>query len=133
MLTVVLSIIAYLVCYVLNIVLAIVERSIVEHRKRIGNKKQIEHWLWAIIYCVAISPAWTIHHSWWLMASLVLCHFHVFGSAYQVVNDNNMFYLSKTSKAITERLLIMLGFTSAEKPYLVSLALSVYLLIKSFP
>jgi hypothetical protein len=114
------------------VALAIIHKSIVDYRKRTGDKKQIQHGIWAVIYCALVAPMWFIAHDWWYMASLMLLHFYIFGGAYSwIVNGNSPFYLSKTSSAITERLMVWLGFKSTETPYLISAVTGIYFLIKT--
>ena len=83
-------------------------------RIRIGNPKQIEHFWYGLGYCLLCGAVWYISRSWIELISLLLQHISVFTVAYNLFSDNPAFNLSKTSKALTDRVLVARGFKSYE-------------------
>lgn len=131
-------ILAWLVYAASNIFLAWWNNEVRVHRIKVGNPNQIEHPLWAAIYCGWVSPIWFIMHDHWnyfhlwsLIISLLLLHLSFFPVAYNRYSDLPAFHLSKTSKAITDITMVKIGLKSTEAVNIGALLISLTLLIIS--
>jgi hypothetical protein len=98
-------------------------------RIRIGNPKQIEHFWYGLGYCLLCYGVFYISGSWIEFVSILLLHISVFTVAYNLFSDNPAFNLSKTTKALTDRLLIKLGFKSYEFVAITAFCISAVLFI----
>jgi hypothetical protein len=122
-------IVAYAFYVYANIGIAEINRNIVRMRQHQGNPKQIEHPLWATIYCMLIAPSWFWLHSWYYVLALLLLHLSVFPVAFNMYMGEEMFHLSKTSKAITDRIMVWMGFKDTFIVNAVALIISITLFI----
>lgn len=79
--------------------------------KRIKNKdlRQINHPVWAGIYAILCVPAYFIFHNIWFLIALVFLHISIFPVAYNLFSKLKPFNLSKTTSAITDRIMVALG------------------------
>ena len=123
--------IVWLVYAWVNIGLALIQHDIVMHRIRTQNPNQINHFWWTAIYITLMVPLYFLKAKWTLIGAIALQHLFIFGMTYAVMMGNNAFYLSKTSKAWSEKTLLKWGLKSAEIPYGIAFALSLALLIKT--
>jgi hypothetical protein len=98
-------------------------------RIRIGDPRQIEHFWYGLGYCLLVAAAWYFSRSWWQIGALLPLHLSVFTVAYNLYSDNPPFNLSKTSKALTDRFLVWLGFKSYEVVAVAAFILSIVFLI----
>lgn len=98
----------------LNIVIAWWNDRVRRARIRLGNPKQIEHFWYALGYSLLCAGVWYRSRSWVELISILLLHISVFTVAYNLRSDNPAFNLSRTSKSLTDRLLVSLGFKSYE-------------------
>lgn len=114
--------------------IAIAEWNDTVRRKRIkkGNLKQIEHFWYGLGYCLLCSGVFYISRSWIELLSILLLHISVFTVSYNRFSDLPAFNLSRTSKAITDRLLVRLGFRSYEFVAVSAFCISVTLFILQF-
>ncbi len=124
-------IIAWIAYCGINVFIAWVNRRIVEYREMVKNTKQINHPLWAAIYCAACLPMWFILHSWWFMGALVFLHISIFPVAFNRYSDLPAFNLSKTTTAITDKIMVKIGLKSTEAVNIGAFLLSIGLLIKT--
>lgn len=99
-------------------------------RKRIkdGNPKQIEHFWWFFAYCILCSGVFYISHNWIQIGSILLLRASVFPVSYNMYAGLAPFNLSKTSKAIFDRLQVRLGLESSEEVNIIAFCISVILL-----
>lgn len=103
-------------------------------RKRILKKdpRQINHPLWAAFYCLVCTPMYLFFKDWYLVGSVLLLHLSVFPVAYNRYADQPAFNLSKTSTAITDRLMVRAGLKSTEIVNIAAFFFSTSLLVISF-
>lgn len=101
-------------------------------RIRLGDPRQIEHPWYALLYCALCYPVFYISNSWVELISILLLHISVFTVAYNRFSDNPAFNLSRTSKALTDRLLVSLGFKSYELVAVTAFCISAVLFILQF-
>lgn len=113
-----------------NIGLAEWNNLIRVERIKAGNKKQIEHFWWGLFYGALCAPMY-----WpggvWFVGSVLLLHISVFPVFFNRASDLPAFHLSKTSTAITDRIMVWLGLTSTEWVNIGAFILSIGLLIKT--
>lgn len=113
----------------LNIVIAEWNDHVRRVRIRLGDPRQIEHFWYGLGYGLLCGGAWYISRSWIGFFSILLLHISVFTVAYNRFSDNPAFNLSRTSKALTDRLLVKLGFKSYEVVAVSAFCISVVLFI----
>jgi hypothetical protein len=68
---------------------------------------------------------------WWFIGSILLLHLSVFPVAYNRLAAPSTFYLSKTTTALTDRIMSWLGMKSTEWVNIGAFILSIGLLIKT--
>ena len=100
--------------------------------KRIANKnpKQIEHFWYALGYCILCGVVFYISRNYWELASLLLLRSSVFAVAYNLFSENPAFYISGTTNSAYDRMLKFLGFKSSEVPVFITFIISLLFLIK---
>jgi hypothetical protein len=98
-------------------------------RIRLGDPKQIEHLWYGLGYSLLCGGVWYRSRSWIDFFSILLLHISVFTIAYNRFSDNPAFNLSRTSKALSDRLLVSLGFKSYEFVAVSAFCISVVLFI----
>ena len=109
-----LIILVFIVYHGVNIVIALINANIVSERIINKNPNQINHFLWSLIYFATIIPIYFLSHSFWLIGGIILLHLSVFPVAYNLFRGLAPFNLSKTSQALTDELMVDLGFKSTE-------------------
>lgn len=101
-------------------------------RRRIANKnpKQIEHFWYALGYCILCGIVFYISRNYWELTSLLLLRSSVFAVAYNLFSENPAFYISGTTNSAYDRMLKFLGFKSSEVPVFITFIMSLLFLIK---
>lgn len=122
---------AYGVFLLINLGIAILNRNQRRNNLKTGNPKQINHPLWAGTYLALMIPIWIITHNYWLIGGIILQHLWFFGPLFNILIGTPPFNLSKTTTALTDRIMVKLGFKSTEKVMLLAFCVSIGLLIKS--
>lgn len=112
-----------------NIALAEWNDTIRRNRIKEGNPKQIEHFWWGLAYCICCGAVFYISRNWWQFFSLLLLHLSIFPVSYNLFAGQPTFALSKTSKAITDRWMVKLGFKSTEEVNIISFCISLIFLM----
>lgn len=117
----------WLLFILINIMLA--WQNDMVRRKRIAenNPKQIEHFLYFLGYCALIGVIYWKVHSWVEVVSLLLLHASVFPVSYNLCAGLPPFSLSKTSKAIFDRLQVKVGLKSSEEVNVIAFCVSIIL------
>jgi hypothetical protein len=126
-------IVVWFVFVAINILVA--ESNDATRRRRIANKntKQIEHFWYALGYCILCGIPFYISRNWWELGSLLLLHISIFPCAYNFFSDNNLFHLSPTSEALTDRTMRQLGLKSTEEVNIIAFCISIiFLFIQIF-
>jgi hypothetical protein len=94
-----------------------------------GQTIAIRHGWWGLLYAglCAIPVVWS--HSWYEYGSLILLHLSIFPVTYNLASGISMFNLSKTSTAITDRLMVWTGLKDTEVVNISAMVASGILLI----
>lgn len=118
----------WLVGVLINICIA--ELNDRTRRKRIAakNTKQINHPLWAAIYCTLCAIPIYISRNWEEAISILLLHISVFPVAYNVFSGESTFNLSKTTTAWSDKFMVRIGLKSTEEVNIIAFCISVILL-----
>lgn len=116
----------------INIGIAEWNDTVRRNRIKTGNRKQIEHFWYGLGYCLLSAGVFYISHSFIELISVLLLHISVFAVAYNRFADLPAFNLSKTSKALTDRMLVRLGFKSYKFVAVTAYCISVVLFILQF-
>ncbi len=125
-------IIIFVLYHFVNIGLGKWNAVIVQHRIDSGNPKQIEHFWWGLMYGALCLPwYWVYGHNFMYVLALVPLHLSIFAPAYNSYRGLARFNLSKTSKAITDKTLVKMGFKSMEIPCAIAEVISIILLLIS--
>lgn len=121
-------VVVWLIYVAVNICIA--ELNDKTRRKRIANKtyKQINHPLWAAIYCALCAIPIYISRSWIEALSILLLHISIFPVAFNRFSDLPAFHLSPTSTAITDDIMRRLKLKSTEEVNIIAFYISVILL-----
>lgn len=118
--------------FLANIAIAEWNDTVRRNRIKKGNPKQIEHFWYGLGYGLLCGGVFYISRSWIELISILLLHISVFTVAYNRFSDLPAFNLSKTSKAITDRLLVKLRLKSYEPVAVPAFCISATLLILQF-
>lgn len=121
--------IIYLIFIAVNILIAWVNKNIVESRMSTGT--QINHFAWACYYCAPIVVIHLIRHDWFFTGALSLLHLSVFPVAYNRFRKLYAFFLSEKSSAISDKLQVWLKQKDSKKVNIGSFVVSAILLIIS--
>lgn len=105
-------IIIYFLFHGINILFAWINRNIVQSRMSTG--KQINHFAWGSYYTVLCGLAYLWQHDWFLVSSIVLLHLSIFPVFYNRFRGLYTFNLSPTSKAITDKIQVAIGFKNSK-------------------
>lgn len=99
--------------------------------KRIANKnpKQIEHFWYALGYCILCGIVFYVSRNYWELASLLLLRSSVFAVAYNKFSDLPAFHLSISTTSWWDRLLRTIGLKSIEEVAIISFCISVTLVM----
>lgn len=124
------AIIIFALYHYLNIQLGRWNVSIVKKRKAAGKKNQIEHGWWFLGYLIICAPQYWLINLWFAL-SLIPLHLSIFAVAYNHFIGLLPFNLSKTSDAITDRMLVRMGFNDMEWPCIIAESVSLILFIVS--
>lgn len=118
-------------CLFVGINISIAEWNDSVRRKRIknGNTKQIEHFWYGLGYGILCGAIFYISRNWAEFFSLLLLHLGVFPPAYNRFSDLPMFNLSKTSRAITDRIMVAMKLKSTEEVNIIAFCISVILMV----
>jgi len=121
--------IVWIIFVILNIVIA--KSNDITRRKRIANKnsKQIEHFWYGLGYGILCAIPCFLLKSYTELFSLSLLHISVFPVMYNIYSKLPIFNLSKTSKAITDRLMVKLGLKSTKWVNIIAFCLSLLSLV----
>lgn len=95
------------------------------------KQNAIRHGWWAAAYGALIAIPYLFFKDWLLVGSLALLHLSVFPVVYNIKAGLPAFFLSKTTTALTDRLMVWIGLTSTEIVNFLALAGSILLLILS--
>ncbi len=126
-------IVVWFVFIAINIFIAEWNDSTRRHRIANKNPKQIEHFWYGVGYCVLCGIPFYISRNWWELFSIVLLHLSIFPCAYNFFSDNNLFHLSPTSSALTDKTMRQWGFKSTEEVNITAFCLSIiFLFIQIF-
>lgn len=104
-------------------------------RKRIANKnpKQIEHFWYGLGYCILCGIPFCISRNYWELFSLLLLHLSVFPVSYNLFSGQPTFNLSKTSQALTDKIMVRIGLRSTEEVNIISFCISlIFLMLQLF-
>lgn len=115
----------YILFAAINILMAAIHDAIRRHEISIARFRPIHHGYWAAGYLLATGLLWP---AWPLMIAVILQRLALFPLAFNFFAEKPLFNLSKTSKALTDRLLLWVGFRSTEIVTIVALVLSIVLL-----
>ena len=118
--------------FLLNVIFAWWNVDIVHRNQKIGKTAQINHFLWAAFYFSLCATQWFLFHDYYFIASILLLHLSVFPVVYNRDMGLPAFWLSKTSKALTDRIQVSIGLKSSVVVNIGAFILSIALLIKSF-
>lgn len=110
-----------------NIFLGWQNKQTVQKRLDHHDLRQIEHFLWGLMYAALIIPWFWVYDIWFVLA-LIPLHLSVFPVAYNLYRDLPAFNLSKTSKAITDRILVRMGLKSMESVCFGAEVLAIFLI-----
>ena len=123
------AILSYIFLIALNILLAYSNNKVRLKRIKEKNYKQIEHFWYALVYtvlCLGLSGGYRINP--YHFVSFLLLHLSIFPCAYNVFYGNPVFYLSKTSEALTDRVMVKIGLKDTKGVNLTALIISFLLL-----
>src|SRR4029077_20283266 len=112
-------VIFFVVYHGINIFLGWWNAAIVQRRIDSGNKKQIEHFYWALMYAALCVPWYWAFGPWYVLA-LGLLHLSIFGPAYNAYRGIYRFNLSKTTTSAIDRTLLKMGFKTLEWPCIIA-------------
>lgn len=120
----------FLAWHGINIFIAWQNKQIVQ--KRIDHKDltQIEHFWWGFGYLLICLPFYWVFNLWFALA-LIPLHLSIFPVAYNDYRGLTPFNLSKTSKAITDKIMVRLGLQNTLLVNFGAEALSLILLFLS--
>lgn len=96
-------------------------------RRRIANKnpKQIEHFWYALGYCILCGAVFYISRNYWELTSLLLLRSSVFSVAYNKFSDLPAFHLSLSTSSVFDKALRCLGLKSIEEVAIISFCISI--------
>ena len=127
--TIGLYILLYIALMGVNIGIAAINVGVVADRIKVGDTRQINHFIWGLIYLAPCAPLYFINH--WLFYSVIPLHLSIFPVSYNLFRELPPFNLSKTSKALTDRFMVKIGLKSTETVNLAAQLLSFFLLYKA--
>ena len=118
----------------LNIGWGFLTSEVVNEQKKNATYKSIKHGWWGLAYCLLMSVAVVFVHNValiLLLISIALLHLSIFPVVYNSCQNLPTFNLSKTSRALTDRLMVKLGLKDTAAVNIVALLISIALLILS--
>lgn len=107
------AILIFIAYHAINIPLAFWNVQIVISRIGKGDKRQINHFLWAAGYLLICVPQYFLFNIWFAVA-VVIPHLSIFAPAYNHYRGFAPFNLSRTSNSMTDRILVKMGFKDIE-------------------
>lgn len=129
------KILIWLLGQLLNWIFAWENFLVWKYRHKTGNPKQIEHTIYGAVYaaiCAAMFLKYPIQdwHSWLLYLSLLLQHISTFPVIYNRYRDNPWFFLSTTTSAKTDQLMVKLGLKDTAVVNILAFIISIILACK---
>ncbi len=129
--TLALAILVFLAYHGLNVFLGWQNKQVVQKRLNHKDLRQIEHFWWALAYCIGCSPMYWCYNLWFAIA-ILFPHLSIFGPAYNLYRGFAAFNLSKTSKATTEMIMVRIGLKDTETVCIIAEVIAVILFTISF-
>lgn len=127
------AIIIWIFFIFLNIGWGILTSYFVNKQKENKTYKSIKHGWWGLVYvilmCVTLLFFPFNFKLYCLLISLALLHLAIFPPIYNLKQKLYIFNLSKTSKALTDRFMVLIGLQDTKAVSYAAIAISVSLLI----
>ena len=106
------EIIVFLAYHGVNVFLAWQSKQSVQRRINHKDLSQLNHFTWGLLY--AGICALSFKFGWLFVASLIPLHLSIFPIWYNLFRGLELFNLSRTSKASTDKIMVRMGLKSTE-------------------
>lgn len=126
------NIIIWLCFHCINALIAYINNH--ERLEHIATKNpaQVDHPLWGFLYGATCAIQWYFNkENWWLVGSILLLHISIFPVIYNLFSDVPVFNLSKTTSAITDKLMVKIGLKNTAIINITAYVISATLLVLS--
>lgn len=122
------SFILFIIYVLINVLIAKINAATVAHRIAVKDTRQINHFAWGLYYAAACAVPLFWKVDLLLIASFVPLHLSIFPVFYNLFRGLYAFELSKTSNALTDKLMVKMGLKDTEVINVCCMVLSVILL-----